>query len=153
MEMASSRASSSFSERCNSASFLIGAPRSNGERALHAGKAARAASTAAFTSSSVASATAFFVSYVLGKESSVSTGLPFATRSPVCGEKSSNVPLSLAGTSLLLMSSCVSITSVMLCSWNCKTKKHSHLEQRIAYISQIARASVMSTGVYTRSTG
>lgn len=34
--------------------------------------------------------------------------LPFATSSPVCGENKSKVALSLAGTSLLLISNCVS---------------------------------------------
>lgn len=35
--------------------------------------------------------------------------IPFATSSPVCGENKSNVALSLACTSLLLIRSCVSI--------------------------------------------
>ena len=57
MAIASSLASSSFSESTSSAIFFSGLPRSMGERALHAGKAASAADTAVSTSSREASAT------------------------------------------------------------------------------------------------
>jgi hypothetical protein len=82
IDNASRVASSSLAAMTFSANFLRGLPRSDGDSALHAGKAASAAVTALFTSSMDASATWLEYQHVyLHTERSV-IDLPLATSLP-----------------------------------------------------------------------